>query len=141
MARGAGRAVAAAESLTSGRISCPLGAAPRSSEWFRGAIVAYGRGVKHTLLRVPAGPVVSESSARTMATTTAALLGADTVVAVTGAGGPEPQDGQDPGTVYFALYDRGAVTTHRMVFDGTPTNVVERTSRHALEILVDCLRA
>jgi len=139
LAQKAGRSVATAESLTGGHISSLLGAAPSSSDWFRGAVVAYSSEVKHDLLRVPPGPVVSEPAARSMAATTATLLGADIVVAVTGAAGPDGQDGQDPGTVWFGLFDRGAVRAVRKTFPGDPTEVVESTAEHALELLIECL--
>ena len=135
-----GRHIATAESLTGGGISCELGAAPGSSAWYRGSIVAYAREVKHGLLGVPPGPVVSEDCARTMAERTADLLGADTVIAVTGAAGPDPQDDQEPGTVWFALFDRGRVTTEKHVFDGAPDAVVARTTHHALSLLATACR-
>lgn len=59
--------VAVAESLTSGQLAAALGAANNSGEWFRGAVVAYSRAVKHHVLGVPEGPVVSEASAGAMA--------------------------------------------------------------------------
>lgn len=141
LAQAAGRTVATAESLTGGHISCQLGAAPDSSEWYRGSIVAYSSEVKHRLLEVPDGPVVSEPSARSMATVTARLLGADTVVAVTGAAGPDPQDGQEPGTVWFALFDRGRVSAEKVIFEGDPSEVVEQTGLRALAILAECIAA
>ena len=91
-ARNAHVFLATAESLTGGQISCLLGAAPASSDWYRGSVVAYSSEVKHRVLKVPDGPVVSEASARAMAGAVAELLGADIAVAVTGAGGPDPQD-------------------------------------------------
>lgn len=136
-----GLTVACAESLTAGTIASRLGAAQNSGEWFRGGVVAYGREVKHGLLRVPEGPVVSEQSARTMAETTAELLEADLVVAVTGAGGPEGQDGRTPGTVWFAV-TRGSLTeTEEKYFPGDPPEVLRRTVQHALELLVRRARA
>lgn len=135
LARSHSRGVATAESLTAGRISCLLGAASESSAWYRGSIVAYASAVKHTLLEVSPGPVVSADAARQMAGHAAELLGADTVVAVTGAGGPDPQDGQEPGTVWFAVLDRGSVTVEKRIFDASPAGVVESTARHALELL------
>lgn len=69
-----GLSVACAESLTAGALASRLGAAEGSADWFRGGVVAYGREVKHGLLRVPEGPVVSETSARAMAESTAELL-------------------------------------------------------------------
>ncbi|MDF3312601.1 CinA family protein [Rhodococcus sp. T2V] len=131
--------IATAESLTGGRISTVLGAAPSSSEWYRGSIVAYASSVKHGLLQVPDGPVVSESSARAMATTVAELLGADLAVAVTGVGGPGPQDGQPPGTVWFGVLSGGAARTELRHFDGEPGEVVEATTAHALFLLDDAL--
>lgn len=134
-----GRTVATAESLTGGRISCLLAAAPHSSQWFRGSIVAYSRDVKHALLGVAPGPVVSDDSARAMAANTAELLAADTVAAVTGVGGPEGQDGHEPGTVWFALYDRGLVRSEKSFFAGDPGDIVEQTAIYALELLTHCL--
>ncbi|SEB68547.1 CinA family protein [Rhodococcus koreensis] len=139
-ARGRRLTLATAESLTGGRISSVLGAAPSSSEWYRGSIVAYASSVKHGLLRVPDGPVVSEPSARAMATTVAELLGADLAVAVTGAGGPGPQDGQPPGTVWFGVFSGGVVRTELRHFDGEPADVVAATTAHALFLLEDALR-
>lgn len=139
LAQASGRRVATAESLTGGRISCLLGAAPDSSSWYRGSIVAYSTEVKHALLHVPPGPVVSPHSARHMAASTADLLGADTVIAVTGAAGPASQDGHDPGTVWFGLYDRGTVSTEKRAFPGEPTEVVEQTAEHALALLARCI--
>ena len=75
-----------------------------SSEWFRGGIVAYSSAVKYRLLGVPDGPVVSEAAAVAMARGVGRLLEADVAVAVTGVGGPEPQDGEPPGTVWAATW-------------------------------------
>ncbi|MDF3312010.1 CinA family protein [Rhodococcus sp. T2V] len=132
--------IATAESLTGGRISAVLGAAPSSSEWYRGSIVAYASSVKHGLLQVPGGPVVSEPSARAMATTVAELLDADLAVAVTGVGGPEPQDGQPPGTVWFGIFAGGDTRTELRHFPGEPREVVEETTAHALCLLDAALR-
>jgi nicotinamide-nucleotide amidase len=129
--------VGCAESLTSGSIAARLGAAPNSSEWFRGGIVAYSRSVKHGLLKVPEGPVVCEAAARAMAEHTARLLDADLVVAVTGAGGPEPQDGRPPGTVCFATTGPGGTRYEERYFEGDPERVLAKTVRHALTLLVD----
>src|SRR3954469_23217050 len=88
--------VAVAESLTGGKLACHLAAAPSSAEWFRGGVVAYASEVKFGLLGVPEGPVITEDCATAMARGTARLLGADGAVAVTGVGGPDPQDGEPP---------------------------------------------
>lgn len=142
LARSTGRTVAVAESLTGGSISAVLARAESSSEWFRGGLVAYSADVKHTVLHVPEGPVVSAEAARAMGVGVRQLLGADVGLAVTGAGGPAPQDGRRPGTVFLAVVDGsgpgdGAV---RRDFDGDPGQVCAATVTEALELLLERLR-
>ncbi|WFG45188.1 CinA family protein [Pseudonocardia alni] len=105
LASSAGRTVAVAESLTGGMVSAALAASSGAGEWYRGGLVAYSSQVKHDVLDVPDGPVVDPDAARVMAERVRKLLGADIAVALTGAGGPDPQDGQDPGTVFLAVAD------------------------------------
>ncbi|MCD2098355.1 CinA family protein [Rhodococcus rhodochrous] len=126
-----------AESLTAGTLAARLGAAKGSSDWFRGGIVAYSREVKYGLLEVAEGPVVCESAARTMAESTSRLLGAGIVVAVSGAGGPDPQDGRPPGTVCFATTGPDGTRSEEQRFDGDPEKVLAKTVRHALSLLVE----
>jgi nicotinamide-nucleotide amidase len=130
-----GLTVAVAESLTGGKIACQLAAAPASADWFRGGVVAYAPEVKFQVLGVPPGPVVTEECARSMADGVARLLGADVAVAVTGVGGPDPEEGHPPGTVWFAVAADDGVHTERHSFDGGPEEVLERTTHRALELL------
>jgi len=138
-ARAAGLTLAVAESLTGGSLSALLAAGPDSSEWYRGAIVSYSSDVKHHLLGVPEGPVVSEPSARAMADAACRLLEADLSLSVTGSGGPDPQDGQPPGTVWMALHDRrdGSTRTRLEHFEGSPSEIVETTCSAAIRWLLD----
>ena len=99
-----GRTLAVAESLTGGLLASAFARASGSSEWFRGGIVAYSSVVKYDLLDVPRGPVVSEVAAVAMARGAGRLLEADVAVAVTGVGGPDPQDGEPNGTVWVATW-------------------------------------
>lgn len=141
LASDSGRSVAVAESLTAGALSSALGAAPDSSAWFRGGLVAYASEVKHTLLRVPEGPVVSEQAAVAMAESAADLLGADVALAVTGAGGPDPQDGQPAGTVWLAICVGRHTTTECRRFPGSPGEVVQQTVLRGLALLQQALAA
>ncbi len=135
-----GTAVAVAESLTGGMISSALAAAPGASGWFRGGIVAYSSAVKHDLLDVPDGPVVSATAAEAMAVAVRLLLRADLAVAVTGAGGPDPQDGEPPGTVFLAVADAEGVRSRRLHVDGDdPATVCSRTATEALRELLAAL--
>jgi len=140
LARRASQWVGVAESLTGGMVCSRLARAEGSSEWFRGGIVAYARRVKHDLLGVPPGPVVSEVSARAMAAGAARLLAAGATVALTGAGGPEPQDGNPPGTVWVAVSVGGDVDAKVFHFPGPPAAVCERATQEALAALERALR-
>jgi nicotinamide-nucleotide amidase len=133
-----GWTAAAAESLTGGQVAGRLAAAPDSGDWFRGGVVAYASQVKHEVLGVPDGPVISGECARAMATGVRDLLGADTSVATTGVGGPDDQEGQPPGTVWFGVAGPdGQVRTELWHVPGDPAQVVERSTRRALRLLLD----
>lgn len=130
LARGA--RVACAESLTSGAIASALGRAPRASEWFCGGVIAYSAEVKHDVLGVEPGPVVTELCAGQMASGVRALMAADVAVAVTGVGGPDSAEGHPPGTVVIAVSSARALEVSTHHFDGEPSEVVSRTTLHAL---------
>lgn len=140
LARGSSRWVGVAESLTGGMVCSRLARAEGSSEWFRGGVVAYSRQVKYGLLGVPVGPVVSAEAARAMAAGAARVLEADVTVAVTGAGGPDPQDGNPPGTVWVAVCVAGSVAAALHCFDGSPGSVCEQATEEALAALAGALR-
>ena len=134
-ARSAGRSIAVAESLTGGALSSRLAQLPDASEWYAGSIVAYSSSVKHDVLGVPDVPVVSEPAAKALADGVARLLDADLTIAVTGVGGPEPQDGVQPGTVWMAVHDCGRTRARSFSFAGDPTAVVDQTCDAAIDWL------
>jgi nicotinamide-nucleotide amidase len=131
-----GRSVAIAESLTGGSLSAALARVRGSGGWFRGSVVAYSRAVKHGLLEVPSGPVVSEVAARTMAESAARLLDAELTLSVTGVAGPDEQDGEPPGTVWMAVHGGDRTTTQLLHLEGGPEDIVEQTCACALRWLV-----
>lgn len=139
LASESGISVAAAESLTSGGFSSALGAAQDSSEWFVGGVVAYSSRVKHDLLGVPPGPVVSAEAATAMAAGVRSMLGSDVAVSLTGAGGPDPQDGQEPGTVYLAGDCADGPRVQMVKLSGSPSEVVQQSITLALEMTIELL--
>jgi len=142
LAREQGLTVGVAESLTGGMIAQALAVATGSAEWFRGSVVAYHSDVKHDLLDVPPGPVVSAEAAAAMARGARRLLNADVVVAATGAGGPGPQDGRDPGTVFLAVdADRAYRSVRLKIDEDDPAQVCATTAATALRMLVQLLEA
>jgi len=92
-----------AESLTGGLIGARITNVPGASRTFRGSIASYATEVKRSVLGVTAERVVSEESAQQMAEGAQRVLGADVGIAATGVAGPDEQDGQPVGTVWFAL--------------------------------------
>ena len=130
------RDIAVAESLTGGIVASRLAAASRSSRWFRGGVVAYASDVKHELLNVPPGPVVSAQAARAMAEAVRQLLKADVAVALTGAAGPDGQDGHPPGTVFLGLSDEtGTHIEHHCFERNDPLEVCAEAVARALRLL------
>ncbi len=100
---------AVAESFTGGLIASRVVALPGASRWFRGGVVAYASDVKHAVLGVPEGPVVTSAAAVAMAEGVRRLLGADVGLATTGVAGPDPQEGHAPGTGFAGIALPGAV--------------------------------
>jgi nicotinamide-nucleotide amidase len=139
-ARRRGVTVGVAESLTGGMVATALAAAEAAATWFRGSIVAYSSEVKHALLDVPDGPVVSAESAMAMAAGARRILGAEVAVAVTGSGGPAAQDGQKPGTVYLAVDDGRTHRVQRLQLSGDPGKICADAAEATLRLLLDGLR-
>ena len=108
---------ATAESITGGMIGSRLTEVPGSSDSYVGSIVAYEADIKRSLLNVPEGiSVVSQEAVEAMAVGVCELLGADVSVAVSGAAGPYPHEGQEPGTVWMATNVEGNVESFKVLF-------------------------
>ncbi len=135
-----GAHIVTAESLTSGAIASALGQGPQAATWFRGGVVAYQEPVKFEVLGVPEGPVVTEACAEQMARGARELLLANWAVAVTGVGGPGPEEGEPEGTVWMAVVTDDHVVTRKVQLDGGPADIVEKTVDAALELLREVLQ-
>jgi nicotinamide-nucleotide amidase len=92
-----------AESLTGGLVGARICDVPGASDVFRGSVVSYAPEVKRDVLGVTAEQVVSEECVVQMAEGARKVLGADVGLGVTGVAGPDPLEGQPPGTVWFGL--------------------------------------
>jgi nicotinamide-nucleotide amidase len=138
-ALGNGLTVGVAESLTGGLLSSLIAKAPEAGQWFKGGVVAYSPSVKQGLLGVSPGPVVTARCAQEMATGAARVLDADVVVSVTGVGGPDPEEGHPPGTVWFGVRTDDGVRSVWGHFDGDPATVCHLAANEALGLLLDAL--
>jgi nicotinamide-nucleotide amidase len=92
-----------AESVTGGLVSARLTEIPGASEVLRGSIVSYASDVKHDVLNVPKGPVVTPQAAVAMAEGARRALDADVGLALTGVAGPSEQEEQPVGTVHIGI--------------------------------------
>jgi competence/damage-inducible protein CinA-like protein len=130
-----GVSLASAESLTGGGVATRLTSVPGASRRFVGSAVVYTAEAKHAVLGVSTetlegpGPV-SEACAREMAAGARRLFAADLAVALTGAAGPEPHGGAEPGTVWVAL-DGADVAYARTFTAGADRERVRRWAEQA----------
>ncbi len=125
-----------AESVTGGLVASRIVAVPGASRWFRGSVVSYASEVKHEVLGVGDGPVVSEKAAAEMATGARRVLGADVGLGVTGVAGPDTQDGEPVGTVFLGTDIAGDVEVRRIQLPGDR----DRIRQFACISLLDFLR-
>ena len=140
LAKEGGFSVGAAESLTGGAVSSALARGSGAADWYRGCLVSYGEQVKYDVLGVTPGPLVSERCAVEMVRGVAQLLDLDAAVSTTGAGGPDCEEGQPPGTVYVGVFLQGEVACHKLELDGDPGEVVDAATEQALELLLDAMK-
>jgi nicotinamide-nucleotide amidase len=110
--RDSGKTLACAESLTGGELGARITSVPGASDYFLGSAVCYSPRAKQEILGVSQetidGPgLVSAACAREMATGARRLFGADLALALTGAAGPEPHAGAEPGQIWAALEAEG----------------------------------
>jgi nicotinamide-nucleotide amidase len=134
-----GWTVGTAESATGGMIAAAITAVPGASASFVGSVVAYDRAVKEATLGVPSAlidehGVVSEPVAIAMAEGAARVLGADVVVATTGAAGPDPH-GAPVGTMIVAVRTPEGARAHTLRMPGDRERVRAYTVTAALHHL------
>ncbi len=132
-----GLTVAVAESLTGGLLVAELIAVPGASLVVRGGVVAYATELKAELLGVDAallaavGPIHPEV-AKQMAAGVRDRLGADIGMATTGAAGPDPQDGHEPGEVWLGFAIGDAVTAVGLALGGDRETIRRDTVSESL---------
>jgi PncC family amidohydrolase len=132
----AGIRVAVAESLTSGLLCSRIGEGEGASTWFAGGVVTYLTETKERLLGLtPGTDPCSADCAVQLATGARRLFQADVAVATTGVGGPDPEAGHPPGTVFVGWSIAGASGSQRLALDGGPDAVLAATVEHALGLL------
>lgn len=131
-----------AESCTGGRIASMLTSVAGSSDYFSGAVVAYGNEVKRAVLGVSpddlqrlgavSGPVVEQ-----MARGAVRVLGVDCAVATSGIAGPGGGTPDKPvGTVWMAAAVKDRVVSKCFRFGTIREQNIQRSANMALLLLL-----
>jgi len=153
-----GWTLATAESCTGGHIAARCTDVSGSSNWFERGFVTYANEAKHEMLGIDTA-LISEHGAVSQAVAQAMALGAlrhsraQVSIAVTGVAGPTGGSADKPvGTVWFGWAtpsDAGPtlgaetawVKTEHMQFTGDRADVRQATIAHALQTLLQLLKA
>lgn len=140
-----GERVAVAESLTGGLLSSALVDVPGASAVIAGGVVAYATELKVRLLGVDAalvaerGPVDADVAAQMASGVRERLVVGGEMptygIATTGVAGPDPQDGQAPGTVWIGLADASTSGAELLQLRGNRDAVRAASVDEALKIL------
>ncbi|MEA2613900.1 MAG: nicotinamide-nucleotide amidase [Chloroflexota bacterium] len=138
--RDSGRTVALAESLTGGSVGARLTSVPGASAYLIGDAVVYSPAAKRSVLGVRQetldGPgVVSKECALEMAEGVRGLFSADIGLSLTGAAGPEPHGGAEPGTVWIGLHADDVVHARGYVSAGERDRVRAWAEQASLDLL------
>lgn len=136
-----GATIAVAESLTGGLLGAELTSIAGSSATFLGGITAYASEAKTSLLGVSTDLLALRGSvhpdvAAAMAHGVRARFGSTYAVGLTGVAGPDPQDGQPPGTVFVALVGAGPERMLALTLTGPRRTVRREAVRAALDLIV-----
>jgi len=130
-----------AESCTGGLIAHKITSIPGSSQYFKGAVVAYANEIKENVLNVNADDLeregaVSETVVLQMATNVRDLYKTDYALAVSGIAGPDGGTEEKPvGTVWIALATPNKVVAKKYLFGGERVRNIDWSYQTALNML------
>ena len=133
-----GATLSTMESLTGGLLGAEITRVPGASRFYLGGVVSYSVGAK-ARVGVPQdllSRTVSAETARAMAEAARSLFGSTYALATTGVAGPDPLEGEPPGTVYVALAGPTGAEVRRYRFPGDRETVRLRSVYAALALLV-----
>lgn len=134
-----------AESCTGGMIASTLINVPGISDYYEEGYITYANKAKSKLLGVEEELLkekgaVSPEVADRMARGAAKAAGADAAIAVTGIAGPGGGTKEKSvGLVYIGCYFKGLVIVTENHFEGNRTEIRQKTTKAALQLLYDCL--
>lgn len=132
-----------AESCTGGNLASALCAEENTAAFYDIGVITFSDEAKQKMLGVQTSTLetysaVSERCVREMSAGALANAGADISIAISGYAGPDGgDDGTPAGTVWFAWNFRGRAETERVLFSGECQDVIEKSVRFALAMLIE----
>ncbi|MDN4494318.1 competence/damage-inducible protein A [Ureibacillus aquaedulcis] len=136
--------ISAAESLTAGLFQSELAEIPGVGCSLIGGVVTYTPeakiehlGIEKSLL--DQSGIVSSECAGAMASKVREKFGTDIGVGLTGAAGPDPHDGEVPGTIWLGFSIGDQVVTHKLLLQGMRNTNRIRTVKFACSYLMRLL--
>ena len=139
------KTISVAESCSGGLLSHRLTNIAGSSNYFKGAVVAYSNAVKLQVLKVPPITIrkygaVSEQVALCMAQGIRSLLKTDFGIAVTGIAGPSGAGKNKPvGLTFIAINTAAETICLKCLFKGKRIQIKSQAATFALKILAEFL--
>ncbi|MBA2174039.1 competence/damage-inducible protein A [Halobacillus locisalis] len=138
--------IGSAESLTGGLFMERLISLPGASSVCQGSLVAYTPFTKENVIQVPKFIIrefgtISTECAEVMALNAQNLLFANVAISFTGVAGPEPSEGQEPGTVFIGVQiGERKPQVHSFHFDGTRDKIRMRAVKKGYELIYHALK-
>lgn len=138
--------ISSAESCTGGTIAQKLTRIPGSSEYFKGAVVAYSNEVKHNILKVKNNDLekygaVSQQVVEQMATGVLKALNTDYSIATSGIAGPDGGSADKPvGTIWIAVASINQVTSKLLHLGNNRERNIERTALAGLNMVREIIK-
>ncbi|MFC7685343.1 competence/damage-inducible protein A [Ureibacillus sp. GCM10028918] len=136
--------ISAAESLTAGLFQSELAEIPGVGCSLVGGVVTYTPEAKMSQLGIEKSlldeyGIVSSECAGAMASKVREKFGTDIGVGLTGAAGPDPHDGQMPGTIWLGFSFGDSEITHKLQLQGMRNTNRIRTVKFACSYLMRLL--
>lgn len=138
--------ISAAESLTTGMFMAELGSEAGIGNALKGGLVVYNKEMKIEQLGILSSlldyhGIVSAECAEAMAESVRERFSTTFGVSLTGAAGPEPHDGQPPGTVWIGIAAEGMKTTsYKLQLSGSRNTNRKRSVQFALHYLIQKIK-
>ncbi|SDN30081.1 competence/damage-inducible protein A [Alkalicoccus daliensis] len=137
--------VSAAESLTGGLFANTMTSFAGASMIFPGGVVCYSNDAKQASLNVPSDILendgaVSEACAKSMAEGARKLFQSDYAISFTGAAGPDPLEGYQPGEMFIGLAGPEGTEAHFVRVGGSRNRIRTYAVKRGLYLLFQELR-